>query len=102
MFFIFLFQEAYRTSFPVQVLSDLSVLSDSCVIEYPMPDNRRKAILYALPTVDEGRSQSPVVPQRKLFHPVTNSLVPPLLLPKEDYPSVLVVEALSTNSLVIR
>ncbi|XP_062372752.1 tudor domain-containing protein 7B-like [Sardina pilchardus] len=97
-----LFQEAYRTYFPVQVLSDLSVLSDSCVIEYPMPDNKRKAILYALPTVDESKPQNSVALQRKLFHPVTNSLVPPLLLPKEDYPSVLVVEALSTNNLVIR
>ena len=68
-----------------------------------MPDNKKKAILYAQPTMDESRPQSPVpLPQRKLFHAVANPLVPPLLLPKEDYPSVLVVEALSTCSLVIR
>ncbi|XP_031415478.1 tudor domain-containing protein 7A [Clupea harengus] len=98
-----LFQEAFRTTFPAQALEDLSALSDCCVIEYPMPDNKKKAILYAQPTMDESRPQSPVpLPQRKLFHAVANPLVPPLLLPKEDYPSVLVVEALSTCSLVIR
>ncbi|KAL2098292.1 hypothetical protein ACEWY4_007499 [Coilia grayii] len=93
-----LFQEAFKSELPEQVLADLSVLSDSCVIEYPMP-NKEKAILYPLATMEEESPENPVVLPHQWL---ANSLVPPLLLPVDDYLSVLVVEALSTNSLVIR
>ncbi|KAJ8271252.1 hypothetical protein COCON_G00101110 [Conger conger] len=71
-----LFQESYKTPLPQPVLGDLTLLSDVCTVEYPMPDNLRKAIL--------------------------SQAVPPLLLPAEEFPSVLVVEAGSTNNVVLR
>uniref|UniRef100_A0A8C2GCP3 Tudor domain containing 7 a n=1 Tax=Cyprinus carpio TaxID=7962 RepID=A0A8C2GCP3_CYPCA len=45
-----LFQESITVLiFPTNVLEDLSLLADACMVEYPMPDNRKRAILYALP-----------------------------------------------------
>ncbi|XP_048827345.1 tudor domain-containing protein 7B-like isoform X1 [Brienomyrus brachyistius] len=99
-----LFQETYKIRFPEHVLDDLSVLEDICTVDYPMPDNLKKAILYPLRDVDENRNR--VVPERMsqttqdvLRRP---SAVPPLLIPKEEYPSVLVVEVASTDSVTLR
>ncbi|XP_076869354.1 tudor domain-containing protein 7A [Brachyhypopomus gauderio] len=95
-----LFQEAFGCDLPQQVLDDLSVLADICVVEYPMPHNRSKAILYALPS----HSQTEPRPQpRPLLIACSGILqVPALPQPKEEFPSVLVMEANSTNNLVFR
>ncbi|KAF7706442.1 hypothetical protein HF521_019696 [Silurus meridionalis] len=60
-----LYQDTYKTNLPEYVLDNLPLLSDICTIDYPVPDNPKRAIL-------------------------------------EEYPSVLVVEACSTNSVVLR
>uniref|UniRef100_A0AAY4D2T2 Uncharacterized protein n=1 Tax=Denticeps clupeoides TaxID=299321 RepID=A0AAY4D2T2_9TELE len=99
-----LFQEAYGLTFPLNILSDLSVLADMCVVDYPMPDNHRKAILYSLPPL-EGHRAKPVQvvsTRRPALQPHGRPPVPPLVMPKEDYPSVLLVEASSTDNIVLR
>uniref|UniRef100_A0A8B9HK13 Tudor domain containing 7 a n=1 Tax=Astyanax mexicanus TaxID=7994 RepID=A0A8B9HK13_ASTMX len=95
-----LFQEVFRCDFPSHVLDDLTLLADICVVDYPMPENRHKAILYALP-----RDTQPT--PRPQPRPLTitcggNPEVPELPLPKEGFPSVLVMEASSTNSIIFR
>ncbi|KAG7458918.1 hypothetical protein MATL_G00225730 [Megalops atlanticus] len=95
-----LFQEAYKTKFPEHVLSDLSLLSDICTVEYPMPDNTKKAILYARAAEDENRNR--LDPREEAGRRLSSQAVPPLVLPKEEYPSVLVVEAASTNGVILR
>uniref|UniRef100_A0A3B4EAP8 Uncharacterized protein n=1 Tax=Pygocentrus nattereri TaxID=42514 RepID=A0A3B4EAP8_PYGNA len=92
-----LFQEAFRCDFPERVLDDLSVLADTCVVEYPMPDNRHKAILYALPNITQPQSFPRPQPRPLIITRHGNPEVPPLPLPKEEFPSVLVMEANSTN-----
>uniref|UniRef100_A0A8D3CW38 Tudor domain-containing protein 7B-like n=1 Tax=Scophthalmus maximus TaxID=52904 RepID=A0A8D3CW38_SCOMX len=79
-----LFQDTYKTKLPRHVLENLHLLSDICTIDYPMPDNPKRAILQEL-----GRRLS-------------NQAVPSLQIPKEEYPSVLVVEATNTNGVVLR
>uniref|UniRef100_A0A673CP66 Tudor domain-containing protein 7B-like n=1 Tax=Sphaeramia orbicularis TaxID=375764 RepID=A0A673CP66_9TELE len=79
-----LFQDTYKTKLPGHVLENLHLLSDFCTIDYPMPDNPKRAILQEL-----GRRLS-------------NHAVPSLQIPKEEYPSVLVVEATNTNGVILR
>uniref|UniRef100_A0A8C4DJF3 Tudor domain-containing protein 7B n=1 Tax=Dicentrarchus labrax TaxID=13489 RepID=A0A8C4DJF3_DICLA len=79
-----LFQDTYKTKLPGHVLENLHLLSDICTIDYPMPDNPKRAILQEL-----GRRLS-------------NHAVPSLQIPKEEYPSVLVVEATNTNAVILR
>ncbi|XP_064193829.1 tudor domain-containing protein 7B-like [Anguilla rostrata] len=94
-----LFQEAYKSPLPAQVLGELALLADICTVEYPMPDNTRKAILYAREPADAAaRPRARQEAGRRL----SSQAVPPLALPAEEYPSVLVVEAGSTNSVVLR
>ncbi|XP_030643606.1 tudor domain-containing protein 7A [Chanos chanos] len=95
-----LFQDAYKCVFPQRILDDLSLLADTCLVEYPMPDNRKKAILYALPSLQETQQRS-VVRQLVVQSP-GGPHVPPLLLPEEEHPSVLVVETCSADSVILR
>ncbi|XP_072525674.1 tudor domain-containing protein 7A [Salminus brasiliensis] len=95
-----LFREAFRCEFPQHVLDDLSLLADTCVVEYPMPENRSKAILYALPSVAQPSPRPQ--PRPFIITCCDNPEVPELPLPKEEFPSVLVMEASSTNSVVFR
>ncbi|XP_015200610.2 tudor domain-containing protein 7B [Lepisosteus oculatus] len=100
-----LFQDTYKMKFPEYILNDLSLLSDVCTIDYPMPDNTQKAILYARNTEDENQNRLDFkLPQaseasKPQFSTVT---VPLLVIPKEEYPSVLLVEASNTNEIVLR
>uniref|UniRef100_A0A669C054 Tudor domain containing 7 b n=1 Tax=Oreochromis niloticus TaxID=8128 RepID=A0A669C054_ORENI len=81
-----LFQDTYKTKLPGHVLVNLDLLSDICTIDYPMPDNPKRAILY----------------RKELGRRLSNQAVPPLQIPKEEYPSVLVVEATNTNGVLLR
>uniref|UniRef100_A0AAR2JE35 Uncharacterized protein n=1 Tax=Pygocentrus nattereri TaxID=42514 RepID=A0AAR2JE35_PYGNA len=92
-----LWAHALPRLFQERVLDDLSVLADTCVVEYPMPDNRHKAILYALPNITQPQSFPRPQPRPLIITRHGNPEVPPLPLPKEEFPSVLVMEANSTN-----
>ncbi|KAJ8397839.1 hypothetical protein AAFF_G00435280 [Aldrovandia affinis] len=76
-----LFLDTYKTELPAHALRDLSLLADICTIDYPVPDNPKKAILHARAGEDENRN---------------------LTGPAEEYPSVLVVEASSTSRVILR
>uniref|UniRef100_A0A674NLM2 Tudor domain containing 7 b n=1 Tax=Takifugu rubripes TaxID=31033 RepID=A0A674NLM2_TAKRU len=85
-----LFQDTYKTKLPKHVLENLHLLNDFCTVDYPMPDNPKRAILYR-------RSM-----RQELGRRLSNHAVPALQIPKEEYPSVLVVEATNTNAVVLR
>ncbi len=84
------------------MLDHLTLLSDICTIDYPMPDNPKRAILYAKVVEDENRNQSGLAGSETKEAVVERSLssqtVPPLVIPREEYPSVLVVEASDTQT----
>uniref|UniRef100_A0A8C8D1P0 HTH OST-type domain-containing protein n=1 Tax=Oncorhynchus tshawytscha TaxID=74940 RepID=A0A8C8D1P0_ONCTS len=112
-----LYQETFKVPFPEDILSNLSLLLDICTVEYPMTDNKMKAILYGPTTEYKAKVGLPVPLQkcyfiyslfiqeiiyRSHFRFLDTPMVPPLLLPKEEFPSVLVVEARSTDQVILR
>ncbi|KAF7686643.1 tudor domain-containing protein 7A [Silurus meridionalis] len=96
-----LFQEVFRCEFPQSLLDDLSPLADTCAIEYPMPQNRNKAILYTLPTLSLPSKPRPQ-PRSRVIDYYGNPKVPHLTLPEEEFSSVLVMEANGTDDVVFR
>uniref|UniRef100_A0A671RIF5 Tudor domain-containing protein 7A-like n=1 Tax=Sinocyclocheilus anshuiensis TaxID=1608454 RepID=A0A671RIF5_9TELE len=94
-----LFQEAFGCVFPRYVLEDLSLLADTCMVEYPMPDNRKRAILYALPCQVQAQPRPRPQP---LVMPCTGNHVLPLIIPTTEFLSVLVMEVSSTDNIVLR
>uniref|UniRef100_A0A8C7GI23 Tudor domain containing 7 a n=1 Tax=Oncorhynchus kisutch TaxID=8019 RepID=A0A8C7GI23_ONCKI len=113
-----LYQETFKVPFPEDILSNLSLLLDICTVEYPIADNKMKAILYGPTTeykakvgthwhncimvccLDMQVSSTPSSPSGYKLN--STPMVPPLLLPKEEFPSVLVVEARSTDQVILR
>ncbi|KAK9980696.1 hypothetical protein ABG768_000287 [Culter alburnus] len=95
-----LFQEAFGCEFPQYVLEDLSLLADTCMVEYPMPDNRKRAILYTLPC--QVQTQPRPRPPPLVMLCAGNPHVPPLIIPATEFLSVLVMEVSSTNNVVLR
>ncbi|OBS59862.1 hypothetical protein A6R68_09012, partial [Neotoma lepida] len=117
------FEDTYKVRFPEDALKNLASLSDVCTISY-ISGNAQKAILYAkLPSPtdkilkDEGQAQGDfdiksMIEQEYLQiekHMAENAddfvedvTVPPLVIPTEASPSVLVVELSNTNDVVIR
>ncbi|XP_061107724.1 tudor domain-containing protein 7B [Conger conger] len=93
-----LFLDTYKAKLPENALRDLTLLGDICTIDYTMPNNPKKAILYARAMEDHNHNRADPGMGRR---PSAQS-VPPLLIPKEEYPSVLVVEASSTSSVILR
>ncbi|XP_025743742.1 tudor domain-containing protein 7 isoform X2 [Callorhinus ursinus] len=117
------FEDTYKVKFPEDALKNLASLSDVCTIDY-ISGNPQKAILYAklpLPTdkilKDAGQAhgdfdiksmieqeylqiEENVAKSADTF--VENTTVPPLIIPTEASPSVLVVELSNTNEVVIR
>ncbi|XP_064199976.1 tudor domain-containing protein 7B [Anguilla rostrata] len=94
-----LFLDTYKRKLPEHALRDLSLLADVCTVDHPMPGNPKKAILYARAAGGE--------PARKRADPEAGrrpaaQSVPPLQIPEAEYPSVLVLEASSTSSVVLR
>lgn len=78
-----------------------------------MPDNPKRAILYRRSSVGVGEdencnrrssttSEEELRMRKELVRRLSNQAVPPLQIPKEEYPSVLVVEATNTNGVVLR
>ncbi|XP_016307264.1 tudor domain-containing protein 7B [Sinocyclocheilus anshuiensis] len=98
-----LYQDTYKCKLPEFVLDHLTLLSDICTIDYPMPDNPKRAILYAKVVEDENRNQSGLAgSETKETERHLSSQTVPLVIPREEYPSVLVVEASDTNSVILR
>lgn len=104
----------YKTKLPRHVLENLHLLADFCTIDYPMPDNPKRAILYRRSSAGSGgedencnRRNSSVSEEelrlrQELGRRLSNHAVPSLQIPKEEYPSVLVVEATNTNGVILR
>uniref|UniRef100_A0A669CKF3 Tudor domain containing 7 b n=1 Tax=Oreochromis niloticus TaxID=8128 RepID=A0A669CKF3_ORENI len=110
-----LFQDTYKTKLPGHVLVNLDLLSDICTIDYPMPDNPKRAILYRRSSTGGGggedencnrrnssANEEELRVRKELGRRLSNQAVPPLQIPKEEYPSVLVVEATNTNGVLLR
>ncbi|XP_035004438.2 tudor domain-containing protein 7B isoform X2 [Hippoglossus stenolepis] len=110
-----LFQDTYKTKLPKHVLENLHLLSDICTIDYPMPDNPKRAILYRRSSTGDGggedencnrrnssTSEEELRVRQELGKRLSNQAVPSLQIPKEEYPSVLVVDATNTNSVILR
>ncbi|KAM5299327.1 tudor domain-containing protein 7 [Ctenodactylus gundi] len=117
------FEDTYKVKFPKDALKNLASLSDVCTIDY-ISGNPQKAILYAkLPLPNdknvkgEGQAQDSddiksMIEQEylqieksiaeKVKTSVEDIMVPPLVIPTEASPSVLVVELSNTNEVVIR
>uniref|UniRef100_A0A9L0SXM7 Tudor domain-containing protein 7 n=1 Tax=Equus caballus TaxID=9796 RepID=A0A9L0SXM7_HORSE len=117
------FEDTYKVKFPEDALKNLASLSDVCTIDY-ISGNPQKAILYAklpLPTdeiqKDAGQAHGncdikSMIEQEYLQIEeniakivdtfIENVTVPPLVIPSEASPSVLVVELSNTNEVVIR
>ncbi|XP_041635102.1 tudor domain-containing protein 7B isoform X2 [Cheilinus undulatus] len=110
-----LFQDTYKIKLPSHVLENLHLLCDICTVDYPMPDNPKKAILYRRSSSGCGGDEEKNSNRRKSAHSeeelkATHELerrqssqaMPTLQIPKDEYPSVLVVEATNTNAVIIR
>ncbi|CAL8383753.1 unnamed protein product [Arctogadus glacialis] len=120
-----LFKDTYKTKLPGHILENLELLSTFCTIDYPMPDNPKRAILYRRSSGGGGGGGGGEDPRRQGSAPgeeqegkqreeqreagrsrlsgrASPPPPPPLLIPREEYPSVLVVEASNTNTVLLR
>lgn len=98
-----LFQDTYNAELPGFVLDNLSLMSDLCTIVYPMPNNPKRAIMYVKVTEDVNCNGQNLRNQRVRDEShLCRNTVPPLLIPMDKYPSVLVIEASRTNNVIIR
>ncbi|MEQ2189660.1 hypothetical protein GOODEAATRI_027529, partial [Goodea atripinnis] len=99
------FMDVYKMPFPEEILDNLTFLCDICTVEYPLPHNKKKAILYNSCQFDTNLTNSqetgsnPLPSGLEVLGPV---VPPPLTRPPEHCPSVLVTEAKSSNALTIR
>uniref|UniRef100_A0A8D0GS14 Tudor domain-containing protein 7 n=1 Tax=Sphenodon punctatus TaxID=8508 RepID=A0A8D0GS14_SPHPU len=114
------YEDSFKAKFPDDILNNLDLLSDICTVDH-ICDNPKKAILYAKPQkrVDENlnvydgskfnkdvkrmveQEQAQLMLQSK-EECSENITVPPLIIPAETTPSVLVVELNNTNEVVFR
>ncbi|XP_065512910.1 tudor domain-containing protein 7 isoform X3 [Caloenas nicobarica] len=111
-----LYQDTYAVKFPEDVLNNLELLSDVCIVDY-VSEAPRKAILYAKPQrcIDENLNVTVKVQRHdgvkataeqqyeesKDQYP-ENITVPPLIIPSEGSVSVIVLELKNTNEVLIR
>lgn len=111
-----LYQDTYAVKFPEDILNNLELLSDVCIVDY-VSEAPRKAILYAKPQrcVDENLNVTAKVQRydgvkataeqqyegSKDQYP-ENITVPPLTIPSEGSVSVIVLELKNTNEVLIR
>ncbi|NXC14944.1 TDRD7 protein, partial [Corythaeola cristata] len=111
-----LYQDTYQVKFPEDILNNLELLSDVCIVDY-VSEVPRKAILYAKPQtrIDENLNVTEKVQRHdgvkataeqqheesKDQYP-ENIAVPPLIIPSEGSVSVMVLELKNTNEVLIR
>ncbi|KAK0139558.1 Tudor domain-containing protein 7B [Merluccius polli] len=96
-----LFLDTYKTAFPEAILAQLSLLHHICSVEYPIPHDRSKAILYEPSKAEAQRGASCSTPASGV-RVLSVQPTPPLALPTEQYPSVLVTETRGSNHVTIR
>uniref|UniRef100_A0A8C6Y3E6 Tudor domain-containing protein 7 n=1 Tax=Naja naja TaxID=35670 RepID=A0A8C6Y3E6_NAJNA len=111
------YEDTYKAALPQNLLDNLDLLSDICMVSY-ISENRKKAILYAKPKQHPGKDLNIIAKnstcegmQKPAEHQSTKAKqdsqgddfehvpVPPLIIPEEISPSVLVVDLYSTNDL---
>lgn len=106
----------FKTKLPKHVLENLHLLSDICTIDYPMPDNPKRAILYRRSSDgdrgvvegdncnrrDSSTSEEELKAKEEPGRRPIDQTVPSLQIPNEEYPSVLVMEAINTNEVILR
>ncbi|XP_070841564.1 tudor domain-containing protein 7A [Chaetodon trifascialis] len=103
-----LFIDTYKTPFPEHILDSLSLLLDICTVEYPVPHNKKKAILYYMSGADMENPDGPESQKcRSHLLPsdveVLGPVLPPSLVPpSEQYPSVLIADVKSSDAVTIR
>lgn len=114
LFFFYFSFFFYKIKLPGHVLENLHLFNDFCTVDYPMPDNPKRAILYRRSSAGGGgedencnrrnssASEEELKVRQELGRRLSNHAVPSLQIPKEEYPSVLVVEASNTNGVILR
>ncbi|XP_015682399.1 tudor domain-containing protein 7 [Protobothrops mucrosquamatus] len=114
------YEDTYKAALPQNILDNLDLLSDICTINY-ISENPKKAILYAKPKQHPGKDLNIIAknstyesiqkpPEHQSVKAKQDSQegdfehipVPPLIIPEEISPSVLVVDLCSTNDVVVR
>ncbi|NXL51277.1 TDRD7 protein, partial [Podilymbus podiceps] len=108
-----LYQDTYQVKFPGDILNNLELLSDVCIVDY-VSEVPRKAILYAKPQrrIDENLNVTEKVQKHDGMKATAekeyeeskdqspeNITVPPLIIPSEGSVSVMVLELKNTNEL---
>ncbi|KAM6303857.1 tudor domain-containing protein 7 isoform 2-T3 [Podargus strigoides] len=111
-----LYQDTYQAKFPEDILNNLELLSDVCIVDY-VSEVPRKAILYAKP--QRRTEENLIVTEKVQRHDGVkaaaelqyeeskdqypeNITVPPLIIPSEGSVSVMVLELKNTNEVLIR
>ncbi|XP_030113564.4 tudor domain-containing protein 7 isoform X2 [Taeniopygia guttata] len=110
------YQDTYQVKFPEDILNNLELLSDVCVVSY-VSEVPSKAILYAKPQrcIDENLNVTEKVKshdgekataeqqyEESKDQYLENITVPSLITPSEGSVSILVLELKSTNEVLIR
>ncbi|NWH23210.1 TDRD7 protein, partial [Grus americana] len=111
-----LYQDTYQVKFPEDILHNLELLSDVCIVDY-VSEVPRKAILYAKPQrhIDESLNVTEKVQKHDGVKATAgqqheeskdqyteNITVPPLIIPSEGSVSVMVLELKNTDEVLIR
>uniref|UniRef100_A0A8B9GE51 Tudor domain containing 7 n=1 Tax=Amazona collaria TaxID=241587 RepID=A0A8B9GE51_9PSIT len=111
-----LYQDTYQVKFPEDVLNNLELLSDICIVDY-VSEVPKKAILYAKPQrcIDANLNVTERVQrhggvkataeqqyEESKDHYPENATVPPLTIPSEGSVSIMVLELKNTNEVLIR
>ncbi|KAK9539920.1 hypothetical protein VZT92_002404 [Zoarces viviparus] len=102
-----LFMDMYKMPFPQHVLDNVPLFLDIFTVEYPMPHDKKKAILYNSTRDDMEATQGHEgQPCRSHLPPsgleVLGPVPPSLVLPSEQYPSVLIIDAKRSNAVSVR
>lgn len=110
------YQDTYQVKFPEDILNNLELLSDVCVVDY-VSEVPRKAILYAKPQrcIDENLNVTEKVKrhdgvkataeqqyEESKDQYLENITVPSLIIPSEGSVSIMVLELKNTNEVLIR
>ncbi|KAM9507385.1 tudor domain-containing protein 7 isoform 2-T2 [Guaruba guarouba] len=111
-----LYQDTYQVKFPEDILNNLELLSDICIVDY-VSEVPKKAILYAKPQryIDANLNVTERVQrhggvkataeqqyEESKDHYPENTTVPPLTIPSEGSVSIMVLELKNTNEVLIR
>lgn len=110
------YQDTYQVKFPEDILNNLELLSDVCVVDY-VSGVPRRAILYAKPQrgIDENLNVTEKVKRHDSMKATAeqqyedskdqyleNITVPALVIPSEGSVSIMVLELKNTNEVLIR